>query len=145
MQKPHAPQSLARILAADGTLSAWNARRERELAVLRVVRRALPRPVAERVFVADCDGPELRLATAAGAIATVVRQRTPEILELLAQHGWQFSGLRVRVQPRAETVPAQKKLPRQWDNSSHQAVSRLAAGLSPGPLREALERLLRRG
>jgi hypothetical protein len=144
MPKSNAPQSLARVLAADATLSAWNARRERDAAILRTVRRALPRPVAERVFVGDSGGPELGLVTPAGAIAAIVRQRTPELLRLLGHEGWKFNGLRVRVQPRADSPVVQKKVPRQWDSRGRASVETLAAGLAPGPLRTALERWLRR-
>jgi hypothetical protein len=144
MPKPIAPQLLARVMTADATLAAWNARREREERVLRAVRRVLPRPVAERVFVADGDGSVLQLSTAAGAIAAVVRQKTPEILVILGREGWQFSGLRVKVQPRSELPTHPKHDVRQWDSSSRTPLAALAAGLPQGPLRAALERLLRR-
>jgi hypothetical protein len=142
--KPHVPQPLARIFASDALLDAWNARRAREATVLRVVRRALPRPVAERVFVADAGGQVLELSTAAGAIAAVVRQKTPEIVVLLRREGWEFSGLRVRVQPRQpDQIPPKRDLP-QWDMRSRRPVAALAGSLPAGALKAALERLLRR-
>jgi len=144
MPRPITPQSLSRVLAEDETLAAWSARREREERVLRSVRRVLPRPVAERVFVAEANGTVLLLTTAAGAIAAVVRQKTPEILGFLGREGWQFNGLRVRVQPRiAPSAPPKRDLP-QWDSASRAPVAALARRLPPGPLRLALERLLRR-
>jgi hypothetical protein len=144
MPKPIAPQPLARVLSADAALAAWTARRDREEKVLRSVRRALPRPVAERVFVADAGGPMLLLSTAAGAIAAVVRQRSSEILSGLGREGWQFSGIRVKVQPRSEPPPTPKRDLPQWDSTSRRPVAALAATLPRGALRAALERLLRR-
>ena len=71
------PQPLQRILAADPTLAGWDARRRREVALTGIVRRHLPRPLAERIRVADERGPELDLVADAGAIAAVARQRAP--------------------------------------------------------------------
>jgi len=134
---------LARILAADAQLGSWNARREREAALLAVVRRALPRPVAERVFVASGEGPTLELATASGAIASVVRQTGPDILARLAAERWEFSGIRVRVQPRQTPREPPKPLPRQWDSASRRPLAALQGRLPPGPLKAALARLLK--
>jgi hypothetical protein len=134
---------LARILAADAQLASWNARREREAALLAVVRRALPRPVAERVFVANGEGPTLELATASGAIASVVRQTGPDILARLTAERWEFSGIRVRVQPRQAPREPPKPLPRQWDSASRRPLAALQGRLSAGPLKAALARLLK--
>jgi hypothetical protein len=144
MAKPTLPQPFSRILAADVTLAAWNARRARDETLLRAVRRTLPRPVAERVFVADSSGPMLTLSTAAGAIATVVRQRSPELLSVLGREGWEFTGIRVRVQPRYMPQQTAKTVPRQWDSRSRRPLAALAAELPEGPLRDALARFLRR-
>jgi hypothetical protein len=134
---------LARILAADAQLASWNARREREQALLAVVRRALPRPVAERVFVASGEGAILELATSSGAIATVARQKGPDILSRLAAEGWKFSGIRLRVQPPADWPELPKPLPRQQDSASLRPLSALQSQLLPGPLKAALGRLLK--
>jgi hypothetical protein len=144
MAKPTSPQPFSRILAADATLASWNAKRAREETLLLTVRRTLPRPVAERVFVADSSGPLLTLSTAAGAIATVVRQRSPELLAVLGREGWKFTGIRVRVQPRHEASPPARIVPRQWDSRSRRPLAALAAELPEGPLRAALTRFLRR-
>ena len=134
---------LARILAADDRLSAWNARREREAAVLAVVRRALPRPVAERVFVASGEGPTLELAAPTGAIASVVRQKGPDIVTLLRREGWEFSGIRLRVQPRPAAPEPTKAVPRQWDSASRRPLAALETSLPAGPLKAALQKFLR--
>jgi hypothetical protein len=143
MPKPKSPQPLSRVLAADATLAGWDARRKREEALLAALRRRLPRPVGERVFVADGSGAILELATGAGALATVLRQKGPELLQQLAREGWEFTGIRVRVQPRFEPEPPAKAVPRQWDSASRRPLAALAAGLPEGPLRTALLRFLR--
>jgi hypothetical protein len=134
---------LARILAADAQLASWNARREREAALLVVVRRALPRPVAERVFVASGEGEALELVTASGAVASVVRQLVPDILARLAAEGCEFSRIRVRVQPRQSPPLPPKPLPRQWDSANRRPLAALHDRLAPGPLKAALGRFLR--
>jgi hypothetical protein len=134
---------LNRILAADAQLASWNARREREAALLAVVRRVLPRPVAERVFVASGEGDTLELATPTGAVASVVRQKGPDILARLAAEGWKFSGIRLRVQPRQSTQDLPKPLPRQWDSTSRRPIAALCSQLPPGPLKAALGRFLK--
>jgi hypothetical protein len=134
---------LARILTADAQLAAWNARQRREAALLAVVRRALPRPVAERVFVVAGDGPVLELATSSGAIATVVRQHGPDLVARLAREGWEFSGIRLRVQPRQAPPELPKPPPRQWDSTARHALAGLQASLPPGPLRAAVSKFLK--
>ena len=134
---------LHRIVDADAQLKSWNERRLREEALLRSVRRALPRPVAERIHLADGQGERLELATSAGAIASVVRQHGPDILAALRRDGWQFSGLAVRVQPPSMPLSLHKNLPRQWDSANRRPLDGLCATLSPGPLKAALQRFLR--
>lgn len=134
---------LARILAADAQLASWNARREREAKLTALVRHTLPRPVAERVVVAHGDGPTLTLATPSGAIASVVRQQGPEILARLAREGWQFSGIRVRVQPQQKPSESQKPVPRQWDSANRRPLVALERRLAPGPLKAALGKFLK--
>lgn len=133
----------ARVLAADDRLAEWNARRLREAKLLAALRRTLPRPVAERVFVVSAEGATLELATATGAMATVLRQKGPDILAGLRREGWEFSGIRLRVQPRQAPPELPKPVPRQWDSTSKAALKGLEARLAPGPLRAALARFLK--
>ncbi|MBC7894001.1 MAG: hypothetical protein H7066_01225 [Cytophagaceae bacterium] len=114
-----------------------------EDALVRTVRGALPRPVAERVHVADGEGSRLELTTSAGAIASVVRHNTAVILEALRRDGWQFSGIGVRVQPQSMPTSLSKNVPRQWDSASRRPIEALYANLAPGPLKVSLGRLLR--
>jgi hypothetical protein len=60
------PQPLSRILDADPAIAGWDARRRRDDALGAVVRRHLPRPLAERVRVTDAGGGQLDLAVDPG-------------------------------------------------------------------------------
>ena len=138
------PQPLQRILRSDATLAAWSSRRDREEALAQIIRRHLPRPLALRIRVAEERNGQLELAADAGAIAAVVRQRSAELLTALKREGWQFTGIRVRVQVRTDLVPDRKPLANPLDRSSLRPLSALARTLPPGPLKTALDRFLRR-
>ena len=138
------PQLLCRILDADPTVAGWAARRRREEAVASLVRSHLPRPLADRVRVADAEGQELQLAVEAGAIAAIVRQRTPDLVAALQRNGWQFTGIRVRVQVRTAPPIRPKVDINQPDKESLRPLAGLARNLPAGPLKSALARLLRR-
>jgi hypothetical protein len=143
MSRPNRLTPLHRIVDADAQLKSWNERRLREDALLRAVRRALPRPVAERIHLAEDQSGRLELATSAGAIASVVRQHGPAILAALRREGWQFSGIGVRVQPQSMPLSSYKSVPRQWDSANRQPMDALCAALPPGLLKAALRRFLR--
>jgi hypothetical protein len=143
MPRPDPLKPLRRVLEADPQFRAWNERRVRDEALLRAVRRLLPRPVAERILVHDAGSSTLQLVTSAGAIASVVRQRGPELCAALARDGWQFSRIVVRVQPPFMPLSLAENVPRQWDSTSRRPVAKLAAELPPGPLKAALARFLR--
>lgn len=134
---------LARIFAADARFASWTDRRAREEALLRAVRRQLPRPVAERVSIADGESATLELCASTGAIASVVRQHGPDLLAALQCDGWKFSGIRLRVQPRSTVSSERKIVPRQWDSASTRPLVVLESVLPPGPLKSALARLLK--
>ena len=144
MPRPNPLTPLNRIVDADAQLKSWNERRLREEALLRAVRRALPRPVAERVHLAEEQRSRLELATSAGAIASVVRQHGPTILAALRREGWQFSGISgAGATTIYAIVIAQKPF---HVNGIAQIASRwtaLCAPLPPGPLKTALLRFLR--
>ena len=138
------PQPLQRVLRSDATLAAWASRRDREEALAQVIRRHLPRPLALRIRVAEEHDGQLDLAADAGAVAAIVRQRSAELLTALKREGWEFTGIRVRVQVRTNPVPARKPLANPVDRSSLRPLATLARTLAPGPLKTALDRFLRR-
>ena len=138
------PQTLQRILAADPALAAWDARRRREATLTAIVRRHLPRPLAERVRVAEDRGQELNLVADAGAIAAVTRQRAPDLLAELQREGCEFTSIRVRVQVAAAPRKVEKPLPKHIDRNALRPLAALAQELPAGPLKTALARFLRR-
>jgi len=138
------PQPLQRILRSDATLAAWASRRDREEALAQIIRRHLPRPLALRIRVAEERNGQLELAADAGAVAAIVRQRSAELLTALKREGWEFTGIRVRVQVRIDPVPNRKPLANPLDRSSLRPLSALARTLPAGPLKTALDRFLRR-
>jgi hypothetical protein len=144
MPKPNPLQPLARILATDTQIAAWHDRMQRESRLTTAVRRLLPRALADRVRVAEATPQALALAVAAGAVAAVVRQRTPDILAGLRREGWDFTELRVRVQVRREPPLPPRTSPKQRAKVELTSFKQLAATLPEGPLRAAIERLTRR-
>ena len=117
---------------------------QRESRLTTAVRRLLPRALADRVRVAEATPQALALAVAAGAVAAVVRQRTPDILAGLRREGWDFTELRVRVQVRREPPLPPRTSPKQRAKVELTSFKQLAATLPEGPLRAAIERLTRR-
>ena len=144
MPKPNPLQPLARILATDTHLAAWHDRMQRESRLTTAVRRMLPRALADRVRVADATTQMLVLAVAAGAVAAVVRQRTPDILAGLRREGLDFTELRVRVQVKVDAPPAAKIAGNQRAKVEMTSFRQLASSLPQGPLRAAIERFTRR-
>jgi hypothetical protein len=138
------PQPLQRIFAANATFAAWDARRRHEAALTGLVRRQLPRALAERVRVVDARARELELAVDVGAIAAVLRQRTPDLLAVLRAEGMEFTGIRVRVQVRTTPEPKAKLLHNPIDRNALRPLAGLARDLPPGPLKAALAHFLRR-
>ena len=138
------PQPLSRVVSADNALADWQQRLARETALTAVVRRCLPRLLADRVHVRTPPGADPLITADAGAVAAIVRQRLPDIAAALQREGINSSGLRVRVQVRIDPATAAKPLKNQPDRISLQPLGELARQLPPGPLRLALERFVRR-
>lgn len=144
MAKPNLLQPLSRILTTDAMLASWHDRMRREALLTTTVRRVLPRALAERVRVAEAAPPVLHLAVAAGAVAAVVRQRTPDILAGLRREGCDFTELRVRVQVGTEPVIGHKAVAKHGVKIDSAPLRQLARDLPEGPLKRAVERLVRR-
>ena len=144
MPKPAALRQIARVLESDAQLKAWTERHQREAALTQLLAKQLPRPIADRVHVADTRNGVLELAASAGAIATVLRQRAPDLLAALSRNGWDFTEIRVRVQVAGRSIPAQKTEKRQWDSASAAPLFDLAPALPEGPLKAAIARWARR-
>jgi len=139
------PQSLGRILERDGAVAGWNARRLRENSLHELLRRELPRQLADRLRVADATGAELTLTADVGAVAAMLRQRAPDLVASLRRAGWEFSAIRVRV--RVHLAPGAPKpgAVAQPDRGDLRPLAELARTLPVGsPLKAALARFVRR-
>ena len=141
--KPPATAPLAHIFATDTRIAVWTARLKQESALTALVRRELPRPLADRVRVTGIRDDTLELATSAGAVAAAVRLRTPDLIAALRREGCDFTEIQVRVQVTGAARPKQKLLSRQLDTRAN-TVFDLAGRLREGPLKAALTRWSKR-
>jgi hypothetical protein len=132
------------VLAAHPQTAEWQRRVARNEAILKVLRRVLPRALGAELTVDAGESGELRLVAASGAVAAVLRQRAADLLPALAREGCEFTAIRVVVQPRPTAGVARKTHTIQWDGSASAALGQLAGQLPAGPLKAAVERLLRR-
>jgi hypothetical protein len=138
------PRPLASVLETESEFADWSTRHRDELALTRLLRRHLPRPIADRVRVTDARGGVLELAANAGAIAATLRQRAPALRAALARDGCEFTEIRVRVQVAGIRAPQGKESVRQWDSADASPLFQLADRLADGPLKAALARWSRR-
>ena len=136
---------LQQILNGESALAELLSRHQRESGVEQHVKQALPPMLAARIAVVDARSSELVLAASSGAAAALLRQRIPDIARSLAQEGWEFTGIRVRVQAHSAVKEAPNVTPKQIDAASAATLRRLAASLDEGELSAALERLASRG
>jgi hypothetical protein len=134
---------LGQVLETETALADLQRRRERELRLQLRLRRALPPALANHVSVADARSQELELVAASGAAAALLRQRAPDVLHKLAGEGWEFTGIRVRVQARPAATEPEKVPKKQLDEAAAAALEALASRLGDAPLAQALKRLAR--
>jgi hypothetical protein len=132
---------LGQVLETEATLADLQRRRERELRLQLRLRRALPPALAAHVRVADARSQELELVAASGAAAALLRQRAPDVLHKLAGEGWEFTGIRVRVQARPAVSEPEKLPKKQLDEAAATTLEALASRLGDAPLAKALQRL----
>lgn len=138
-------RSLRHVLADDARLAQWQARMQRETHLTDTVRRALPRALAERVRVAEAAPPLIVLAVPAGAVATAVRLRSHDVLTALRREGSNFTQIEVRVQVGGNVRSEEKPVYNQRISPTAAPLRELARQLPPGPLRDAVAKLARRG
>jgi hypothetical protein len=132
---------LGQVLQNEAALADLQRRRERELLLQLRLRRALPPALAPHVSVADARSQELELVAASGAAAALLRQRAPDVLHKLAGEGWEFTGIKVRVQVRPAVTGPEKPPKKQLDEAAATTLCTLATRLGDAPLAKALQRL----
>ena len=136
---------LGHILSAETTLAGFLDRRRSELAILQHVRRNLPPALAAQVGVAAAEPPELALLAGSGAAGALLRQRAPDLVGKLAHAGWQFTGIRVLVQPRSFSGRPKKNIAKQIDSLSAATLRAHAERLADPRLAAALRHLADQG
>jgi hypothetical protein len=134
---------LQQIMTGESVTAELLNRMQHEHALEARVRRALPPSLAACVVVADGRSPELSLAAASGAAAALLRQRTPDLLRVLATEGWEFTGIRVRVQAHPKSRSRANPSKKQIDAPAALHLRVTADALGDSPLADALMRLAR--
>ena len=114
------------------------------LAAQEAVREALPAALAHACQVARIDRQQMTLAVPGAAYAAKLRQVAPRIIQRLAQRGWNLQTIQVRVQaglPWGQEGPARRDVV-PLDDQALQAFDALRSNLRPGPLADAIGKLL---
>jgi len=108
-----------------------------------VVRRCLPGAMGAACQVALIDGHAMTLVVPSAAHAAKLRQMTPAICRELGRKGWAVTDIRIKITMRAP--PANEPPVRHGvalNAQGLQAFAALEAALPPGPLADAVRRLL---
>lgn len=132
---------LRQIFATEPALAGFLDRRQREIAVLQLLRDNLPPALAMQIGVADTLPPELALVAASGAASGLLRQRAPTLLQVLQRAGLEFTGIRVHVQARSRGDPVHKTIAKQLDTASAATLRAGAGGVADPALAAAIRRL----
>jgi hypothetical protein len=115
------------------------------IAVEQATRKVLPPALAQVCRVARIDRQQITLAVPSAAHAAKLRQLAPRIAQSLTEGGWNLNEVSIKVQ--AGLLPTQTKtaLPKEvvpLDDNALNAFEKLQSALSPGPLADAIQRLL---
>ncbi len=116
------------------------------LAVERAIQTVLPLVLRQGCKVARIDRHHITLAVPSAAFASKLRQLAPRILQHLKDNGWNLTELSVRVQGALHKTPtktAQRNV-MPLDDTALAAFDTLRQELAPGPLADAITRLLSR-
>ena len=120
---------------------------QRLLQLERATQKALPPALAGSCRVARVEGGLLTLAVPSAAHASKLRQLAPRIVQLLAHAGWNLNEISIKVQASlvtSITPPSRPKDINPLDASAIAAFENLRDNTPPGPLADALARLVAR-
>lgn len=114
------------------------------LAVEEAIKAVLPPALAAVCRVARIDRQQLTLAVPSAAYASKLRQLAPRIIQVLKQNGWNLDNAQIRVQAALQQTttapPTREAIP--LDENALRAFDTLRSQLRPGPLADAVNRLL---
>lgn len=131
-------------LESDETGASVLARAKNLLAAEGVIRRALPPVLAYSCRVANIDRQCITVAVPGAAHATRLRQLMPTLLRALHSHGWHLTEMEIRVQAglAGYLPPAPPREVLALDKQALRHFQDLQQNVEPGPLADAIERLL---
>lgn len=115
------------------------------LSIEQATKQVLPPALAQVCKVARIDRQQITLAVPSAAYAARLRQLAPRIVQLLAGSGWNLNEISVKVQAgllQSQTKTTQTKIAVPLDNDALSAFAKLRDTLKPGPLADAVNRLL---
>ena len=115
------------------------------LKVEQAINATLPAALAGVCKVARIERQQLTLAVPSAAYASKLRQMAPRIAELLTASGWNLNEISVKVQAgllQTQTKPAPSRDVTPLDKGALNAFAELQNNLGPGPLADAIQRLL---
>lgn len=135
-------RKLHSVLRTDPLLTRMLTEFESIMLVQQSYLRTVPSPLGLYSRVIAVTDEELLLTADNGAIATKLKQLTPDLLTALQREGWQFTSIRVQVQVRKPDEPRAKRIKKQIDSYGIQSLQKLAARLENGSLKAALKRLV---
>lgn len=115
------------------------------IAVEQAAIQILPPALAEVCKVARIERQQITLAVPAAAYAAKLRQLAPRIIQRLNSSGWNLNQIVVKVQAglgKTQTKTAPREVT-PLDDAALKAFETLYSELRPGPLADAVQRLLR--
>jgi hypothetical protein len=115
------------------------------LSIEHATQKILPPALAQVCRVARVDRQQVTLAVPSAAYAARLRQLAPRIAQMLTQEGWNLNEISVKVQAgllqtRINAAPVKDVTP--LDERALSAFETLQNNLRPGPLADAVKRLL---
>ena len=115
------------------------------LSIEQAAKKVLPPALAQVCRVARIDRQQITLAVPSAAYAARLRQLAPRIIQLLAESGWNLNEISVKVQAgllqnQIKTTRPKETVP--LDSGALHAFEELRNNLAPGPLADAISRLL---
>jgi len=116
------------------------------LQVQAVITTTLPAALTAVCWVAKLEKQRLQLAVPSAAHAAKLRQLAPRLVQALANHGWNLNEITVRVQAGLPKTTLKTPKPKEIQPLSAAALGAfetLHGHLRPGPLAEAVARLLK--
>ncbi|OZA27221.1 MAG: hypothetical protein B7X93_09385 [Hydrogenophilales bacterium 17-61-9] len=105
--------------------------------------RALPAAIAGHVRIMQMENGVLSLACDSGAVASRLRHQTDALIAKLAKHGIVATAVRVSVNPELHARYVHPVEKHGLPATALAGLSNLNAGIEDGPLKDALEKLLR--